>query len=118
VNKVSKAIIYQEGRILMLKKSKGWELPGGHLHEKETFEEGLRREVYEETQLTIRNPKPVGGDVDFALFLVTNFTGKIKISKEHKKFKWFTLEQLPSKKLTQVTNKTLPEILQAIQAIQ
>lgn len=118
IDMVSKAIIYREGYILMLQKAKGWELPGGHLQEGESFKEGLYREVFEETGLDVHNEKSVGGDEHFALFLITNFTGKVRLSKEHKKFKWFKLKQLPKNKLTPATNRTLPEISKAILSIQ
>ena len=117
VDKVSKAIIYKKGRILMLKKSTGWELPGGHLVEGESFDEGLKREVYEETKLKLQIYEPVGGTKKVALFFVTEFSGKVKISDEHKKYKWFDPRELPGKKLTNHTNSFLPTILQSIQSV-
>lgn len=47
------ALIRSEGRILMVKQEKDgsayWLLPGGNLEEGESLQEGLRREVREET---------------------------------------------------------------------
>ena len=34
------------------KKRKGWEIPGGHIEEGETWEEAAKREMYEETGAT------------------------------------------------------------------
>ena len=117
VDKVSKAIIYKKGRILMLKKPNGWELPGGHLTRGESFDEGLNREVYEETRLRLQMYEPVGGTDKVALFFVTGFSGKIKLSNEHTKYKWFDLRQLSKKKLTNSTNSFLPTILKTVQSV-
>ena len=115
---VSKVIIYHEGDLLMLKKPNGWELPGGHLKKKESFKKAAKRETFEETRLDIKNINPVYQDSGFVLFLCTNFSGKIELSNEHRKYKWFAPEDLPTKRLTDKTNKALPMILKAIQSIQ
>lgn len=49
--KVNQHIILQnsEGKVLILKQDGKWMLPGGRLEEGETWIEGLRREVDEET---------------------------------------------------------------------
>jgi 8-oxo-dGTP diphosphatase len=53
-------VIENRGKMLVLRRAPSmiykpgaWDLPGGHLGVKETFEEGLAREVAEETGLTI-----------------------------------------------------------------
>lgn len=53
-------VIEERGKILVLRRAPSmiykpgaWDLPGGHLGANETFEEGLAREVAEETGLTI-----------------------------------------------------------------
>ena len=86
----AKALItYHDDRILLLKDaySSWWDLPGGHLKNNETIEDGLRREIYEETgllafnieQLFVRQlklghpptPRPI-------VFFSANAHGKIK----------------------------------------
>lgn len=49
--KVNQHIILEnsEGKVLLLKQSEGWMLPGGRLEEGESWFEGLSREVNEET---------------------------------------------------------------------
>ena len=60
-----KAMVFFEGRLLLLQKNDAeglhhWEFPGGGLHFTEDFEAGLRREVQEETGLTVNLEAPVG----------------------------------------------------------
>jgi ADP-ribose pyrophosphatase YjhB (NUDIX family) len=56
------AIIENKGKILAINLSykNGYSLPGGGLLQNETFEEGLRREVKEETNLDIKDLKYLG----------------------------------------------------------
>ena len=41
------------------KKRKGWEIPGGHIEENETWVEAAKREMYEETGATKINITPI-----------------------------------------------------------
>ena len=40
-------------------KRNGWEIPGGHIEDNETWEEAAKREMYEETGATKINVEPV-----------------------------------------------------------
>lgn len=55
-----KAIIEYQGKMLIVLNAHDnkWQLPGGRLHADETPEEGLHREIREETQLDISNIAP------------------------------------------------------------
>ena len=56
IDSVSKVIVCWKKRCLLLRREddKGWELPGGHLNEGETFLRGAKREVFEETGIKIQ----------------------------------------------------------------
>ena len=41
------------------KKRKGWEIPGGHIEEGESWQEAAKREMYEETGATSINVEPI-----------------------------------------------------------
>jgi 8-oxo-dGTP pyrophosphatase MutT (NUDIX family) len=50
-----------KGKLLLVQnKTRGWELPGGHIDEGEQLKEALEREVLEETGAVIKNPKIFG----------------------------------------------------------
>lgn len=98
---VAKAIILDNDRILLLKRSdylkkhKGeWDLPGGHIHIGEDLTEGLVREVKEETNLSIVNPKEVFKHKNDTFFLVKMKTTNIRLSNEHVSYKFFNIEDL------------------------
>lgn len=59
---VVKVIIMKAGKILILRDANTdyWDLPGGHIQEDETLEEGARREVKEEIGTEIDNLKELG----------------------------------------------------------
>ena len=97
----AKAIILDNDRILLLKRSdylkkhKGeWDLPGGHIHIGEDLTEGLVREVKEETNLSIVNPKEVFKHKNDTSFLVKMKTTNIRLSNEHVSYKFFNIEDL------------------------
>lgn len=56
-------MIYKGDKVLLQNKVSGWvglTFPGGHIEKEESFVHGIKREVYEETGLTIYNPKLCG----------------------------------------------------------
>jgi ADP-ribose pyrophosphatase YjhB (NUDIX family) len=75
-------------------------IPGGRLHISETFEEGATREVKEETNLNIQNPKVIAVTNNLETFkeeeihfisivlLVKQFSGDLKIMEPDKCEKW------------------------------
>ena len=85
----------------------GITFPGGHVESGESFVASVIREVYEETGLTIKNPRLRGikewenedGSRYIVLFYKTNkFSGQLKSSVEGQVF-WTTFSELPTLKL-------------------
>ena len=92
---VSKILLFdEEDKVLFLKRTKytkkfagKWDIPGGHIHIDESHEEGLVREVKEETNLTVKNYEKVKKIDNITYFKGKLPKGKIKLSKEHSDFK-------------------------------
>lgn len=101
-----KALLVRNKKILLLKPRllkgslEGWDGPGGHVKQSESILEALKREVFEETQLKIREAIPIKlltipqNDTDYLIFLCPAPRGKIVLSKEHVAFKWVTVSSL------------------------
>ena len=77
-------------------------LPGGHIEEGESLAESVIREIYEETSLTIANPKLVavkdwGARMREAAILfcykATEFTSQLRSSEEGE-VSWVAMDQL------------------------
>lgn len=104
-NQVAKAIIVDEkGRVLMLKRSNytkkysgEWDLPGGHVRVGEKLEDGLIREVKEETGLDITDFKFVKKQENLSFFLCSYPNKPIKTSMEHTGFRFFSADKLDPK---------------------
>ena len=99
----------EKGRCLLLKRSmssKGnpgkWDLPGGKVDAGENLEQGLLREVAEETGLTISLQRVLGAAqsesptrrVAYLVFEGTVKSGEVHISPEHEGFTWAELKSL------------------------
>ena len=103
-----KALIEQNGKILIVKRSEKtksypghWDFPGGKLEHGEEPEEGLVREVKEETSLAIKVGEPLFSYLEsktaFAYIVVYKCNllgGEIKLSHEHSEYKWVTKSEL------------------------
>ncbi|WP_323368626.1 NUDIX hydrolase [Radiobacillus deserti] len=103
-----------EGRILLQKRKDygEWGIPGGILEIGEAVEDTVRREVLEETNLTIRNVQLFGiysGERGFAeyengdkvysvqiIFYVKECSGSLKANEESHELTFFAKDELPS----------------------
>lgn len=100
----------EDDRCLLLKRSmssKGnagkWDLPGGKLEKGENFDEGLLREVAEETSLVI-DLEHVAGIAESEMstkkivYLILEGrikSGKVQLSSEHDDYMWIERHKLP-----------------------
>lgn len=105
-----RAIIEENGKTLYLKRSDTapekagmYEFPGGRVEAQEALDAALRREVLEETGLTVTDIIDCIGCCDYVggqgeqvrefIFYVVTKPGKAKISSEHESLAWFTLPE-------------------------
>lgn len=109
---ILKAIIKKDDKFLVLLRSEKaryfplhWDFPGGTLEENEDPEDGIIREVLEETGLKIgiiAKLKTYEFDLDnakkithrFVIYKAEVISGKFKISEEHLAYKWLTKDEL------------------------
>lgn len=115
-------VIDEEGRVLVQMHGgdwEGWCFPGGHVEPKESFVESVIREVWEESGLTIQNPKICGIKQFFLedgrryvvlLFQARQFTGDLRSSSEGE-VRWMSLEELESQQLPSGFREMLPVFL-------
>ncbi len=104
---VSKVIIIDKRKALLLKRSSKsvtdrspwtWDLPGGHIDEGESPVVAGRREVVEETELTVSRLKFLGTDSNIGkktyFFRAEQWDGNIKLSHEHEDYRWVVIEDM------------------------
>jgi ADP-ribose pyrophosphatase YjhB (NUDIX family) len=81
-----------------------WDLPGGFLHEDELPEEGLRREVREETGLELELLdflghwlEPYDGRIVLSLVWTARASGEAHAADDLVELRWFDRDELPSR---------------------
>ena len=92
-----------------------WELPGGKVEKGEHFADALVREIKEETNLdvnvgdfceAIQNDYPHKRTVQLMMYL-DDIEGSVEISDEHTQFKWASMDEIRSLKLSTSFKKVL-----------
>jgi 8-oxo-dGTP pyrophosphatase MutT (NUDIX family) len=106
-NRVAKVVIFDEDfSILILETDNNpqfegqWDLPGGHVMINENIIDGLIREVWEETGLIIINPEELYKKETTTFFTAELPKGDIRLSSEHKNYKFVPLESLDDYKIS------------------
>jgi 8-oxo-dGTP diphosphatase len=105
-------IVHKDGKILLGQRKNAhgsgtWAFPGGHLEYQETIEACARREVFEETNLVVKNIKQIAYTNDIfrqeqkhyvTLFVSAQYdSGDLEIREPEKceKWDWFHWDKLP-----------------------
>ncbi len=117
-----KAIVYYNDRILILRRSKDeslegtWDFPGGKLNFLEEKIKSVKREIREETGLTLGGIKEIASTELIIKkkkkhYLITFFkiearTNKIKLSKEHDSYLWIKPKEIFNYKLNPLIKLT------------
>jgi 8-oxo-dGTP pyrophosphatase MutT (NUDIX family) len=111
LSKVRVVACYLEAnnRVLLLQKAgstEKWGFPGGKIEGDEGLEDGLRRELFEETGISIRSISQIRyldvlyvrkPDIDYELHLFQiklDHMPDVQLSFEHKNYQWVPLENL------------------------
>lgn len=106
INMVSKVLIIDDkDRFLALLRPDDskympnrWDFPGGHLKEGESHKQAAKREVKEETGLTVKGLEQIGEEdkrMQVVFYRSTNYSGDIKLDKEeNQEFKWIKLSEV------------------------
>ncbi len=118
-DKIAKAVVMKDGKALLLKRSNymkkyagEWDLPGGHVQEEESIEDGLRREVEEETGLKIKAPKQLSSDGRMHYYRADADDSDIELSDEHTEHKFVSAEDLEEMEIPSKYMKPLKQVLE------
>ena len=111
-------IIDNENRVLMLKRSDyhkkhagELDLPGGHVKETEPLNKGLRREVLEETGLTIENAVFFKNIKNKHFYYTMYDSQPIRLSDEHVDYEFYSKKDLnPNKKFEKIAIEVLERL--------
>jgi len=116
------AIILKDRKVLMHKRKGNhapgvWSFPGGHLEFKESFEEGMRREIKEETGLevgkvigpvaTTRELYEEKGKSYVTLYMIAEYIGgeaKVMEPDKCEVWKWYEKKELPKDLMLPIKN--------------
>lgn len=100
--KVSLVIIFDNDKVLLGEKSSGYEIPGGHVDYLEDEKDCARREVKEETGLTVKSLRHLRSmdmpDKIVNVYYSTNFEGDLLAASDLIGVSWHNVKDLPKMK--------------------
>ncbi|MFA6098378.1 MAG: NUDIX domain-containing protein [Patescibacteria group bacterium] len=120
------ALIKKGSKYLILQRAAGekympmaWDIPGGVINFKEEILHALYREVMEETGIKVRQkkllfvygnrPKLLNSHHFQLIFLCHYVSGKIRLSRDHRDYRWVTLKELQKIKTIHFLNAYLKD---------
>ena len=107
-NRVSKIISTFNNKFLMLQTKNGqFELPGGHIQRGESPINGAKREFFEETGIDIKKINQISSNSSRILYRGYIKTSNIKLSPEHKSFRFVSERELFKLPLSKWSKKDL-----------
>ena len=133
-----KAIIIKENRALVLCRSRQemegsfmnnyqkWDLPGGGVHFYEKSEEGLLREIMEETALTVKLGPPLSlfdaikhhVHLSIITYLCRWESGEVIISEEHEGYLWLTEAEMEESELPSWMKRDIRAAFRALEQLE
>lgn len=98
---VAGIVVNDEGKVLVIRRrdNNHWEPPGGILEIDETFEEGVRREVYEETGIWVKVGRLTGVYKNMArgivalVFRCSPDGGAVVVTDESREVRWMATQE-------------------------
>lgn len=99
---VAGIVVNDEGKVLVIRRRDNghWEPPGGILEIDETFEEGVRREVHEETGIWVKVDRLTGvyknmdRGIVALVFRCVPEAGNLVATDESREVRWMTLDDV------------------------
>ncbi|WP_147804342.1 NUDIX hydrolase [Alkalicoccus halolimnae] len=127
MQRIANCIIQYEGRILLLKKPRRgwWYLPGGKIIHEELLPDAIKREVYEETGLTVKSPVLRGILTHLVLdedtyiekrtmfiFQADSFTGTVNEKSAEGELAWVRVEDLSEMAMDEADRTVIKAVLE------
>ena len=109
MHRVVGAVLRKDGRVLLCRRARNreyypavWDVPGGHVEERESPQQALIRELEEElgitAELTANEPWAIAcvDDVEFRIFVIDRWRGEPRnlALHEHDEVRWISVHEL------------------------